>query len=135
MKLRLIKEALEHYVLSADCSENDREEVFMAISECAQLEERYEDRDLWKDAVSLITNSDLLDFLNFTTYDILGKLNRINDGEAPFESYAREVRRMPGYQLTDGQLRAGYEFIMDLWHDNEAYGCGYNNPDGTFNKN
>lgn len=129
MKLRLIKEALEHYVLSADCSEKDREEVFIAISECARLEERYNGRELWQDAVSLITTSDLLDVLNQTTYDILGKLNRANDGYAPFESYAREVRHTLGYQFTDNQLRSGYEFLMDLWHDNEAYGV--NNEDGT----
>lgn len=130
MKLRLLKEALEHYVLSADCSENDRQDVFAAITECAQLEERYSDRELWKDSVHVITTSSLIDFLNMTTYDDFGKLAKSHDGRPPFDYYANEVRCGFQSDLTDNAIRCGYDFLCDLWGDNERY--GNNNEDGTF---
>lgn len=131
MKLNLLKAALEHYVLSADCSENDRQDVFEAITECAHLEERYSDRKMWKDSVHVITTGSLIDFLNMTTYNDYGKLAKPRNGNVPFECYAAVVRQGFQTDLTDDALRCGYDFLHDLWNDNEAY--GNHNEDGTIN--
>lgn len=133
MKLELMKAALQHYVLSADCKEKYREDAFAAIDELTETIERYEDRKLWHDEGCLLPVSLLIDLLNETTYDDYGKRAKASNGYYPFEYYASNVRdKHAGFQqLTNKQLYHGYEVIRDLWQANEDYGS--NNEDGTFN--
>lgn len=130
MKLQTIENALKHYMLSADCSVEEREDIDSALRTCHAVAERYADRNLWQDSVQLITTSTLIDFLNMSTYDTFGKLAKRHDGKVPFEHYVAAVRNKGLEQLTNGQIECGYEFINDLWHDNEA--SGDNSIDGTF---
>ena len=130
MKLELLKTALEHYVLSADCSEDNRKNVFEAIAECNELIERYESRDIWKDTVYLVSSESLSDLLNLATYDEYGKLARIHNGNVPFPYYADKVRKWQHTDLTNRSLELGYDIVSNLWHDNEEQ--GKNKPDGTF---
>ena len=130
MKLQTIENALKHYMLSADCSVEEREDVDSALRTCYAVSERYADRKLWQDSVQLITTSTLIDFLNMSTYDTFGKLAKLHNGDVPFEYYAAAVRNQGLEQLTNGQIECGYEFINDLWRDNEESGA--NNEDGTF---
>ena len=130
MKLDNLKKALEHYVLSADCPADERQDIFDAIAECNELKERYADRDMWKDCVYLVSASSLSDLLNHTTYDDFGKLARVHGNDVPFDYYAGKVRQWFLSDMTNRSLQLGYDIVHDLWGDNEAY--GNNNPDGTF---
>lgn len=147
MKLSIIEKALASYIRSAECSATDVDEVLTAIQECAATRDRYRDDDikLWKENVQIIPLTTLMDFLNITTYDVYGKMqktalkNRIDNIPTerytiPLDQYAYECRKqMPGCELlTNSQLECGYEYIRDLWFDNEADGC--HNDDGTFQK-
>lgn len=133
MKLRILEDALKHYMLSADCNNEDRQEVESALTTCVAVAERYDDRELWQDSVQLITTNTLMDLLNTTTYDIYGKLARTNNGEVAFSEYAHAVRENTFLRpLTNGQLYCGYDFISDLWSANEC--TNNNNADGTFKR-
>jgi hypothetical protein len=129
MKLEILKKALEHYILSADCSEADRQNVFDAIAECNNQIERYYSRELWMDTVYIVTSDSMHTLLNKVTYDNYGKLKK-SCGQVPFEWYAEDVRKAFDMDLTNEVLQLGYHFVSDLWNDNEA--DGENNPDGTF---
>lgn len=132
MKLNVLKEALQHYVLSADCSESNRKQVFEAIDECTELAERFDCRDIWKDEVYLVSSGSLSDLLNIATYDDFGKLARLHGTDVPFDYYAHDVRKFNLTDLTNRSLQLGYDIIHDLWRDNEADGC--HNEDGTFRR-
>lgn len=132
MKLKLLKEALQHYVLSADCSDDDREQVFEAIDECTELDERVLYRELWKDEVYIVSIDSLLGLLNAATYDDYGRLARKLGHDVPFKCYADAIREWNFTELTNRAVQLGYDLICDLWRDNEAYGS--NNSDGTFNR-
>ena len=133
MKLQTLENALKHYMLSADCSNEEREDVDSALRTCYAVAERYEDRDLWQDSVQLITTNCLVDLLNTVTYDEYGKLARANNGKVEFSSYAYAVRQNTFLsQLTNGQLLCGYDLIADLWAANEA--TNDNDENGAFRK-
>lgn len=131
MKLTVLKNALENYMLCADCDYTDRGAAVEALAEINRLIERFTDRDLWKDEVQIITTNDALTLLNAATYDVYGKL-AVKDS-ATFKAYATSVRNLFDVDLTNTVLHCGYDFINDLWRDNQEAGC--NNPDGTFKFN
>lgn len=135
MKIELIKKALRNYAASAECPNNERNDVFEALDEIAETVERYDYMEMWKGDALLIPLPAVIDILNETTYDDYGKLARIHSGIAPFEYYAHKVRKehCDGFgMLTDRQLRCGYDLLSDLWDDNDKNGS--NNDDGTFKK-
>lgn len=132
MELRILKEALEHYVLSADCAAEDRRKVFDAIAECNEQAERYDSRELFLDSVYLVTTDSLSDLLNLATYDEYGKLAKAHNGSVPFDCYTHAVRKWMLNDMTNRSLQLGYEIIRDLWRDNEADGC--HNDDGTMDR-
>jgi hypothetical protein len=131
MKLNVLKNALENYMLCADCDYTDRGAAVEALAEINRLIERFTDRDLQKDEVQIITVNDVMTLLNAATYDIYGKLAA--DDRGTFEAYAYKVRDLLDVDMTNVALEIGYSFISDLWHDNQEAGC--NNPDGTFKYN
>ena len=130
MKLETLKAALTYYAQSAECI--DRHDVFVALDECARLDERFESKSTFKDSVTVITSGTLLDMLNITTYDTYGKLAVAHGGRASFDSYAHACRTdLMFEELTNEQLLDGYGYIADLWSENQS--TGDNKPDGTFN--
>lgn len=136
MDIRILKEALKCYAQSADCPAKDRDKVLEAIGECQATIDRViaEDVDDFTFIVSTIPVMTLSDFLNLTTYNIYGKLAKRHGGRAPFHHYVHAVERdsLMINMLTAAQLQVGYDFIADLWSDNEAN--GEHNPDGTFKR-
>lgn len=127
MKLRTIKNALEFYAQSEHCE--NKADVLEAIVECSELIKRDVDE---YDTVHIVSNNNMIDLLNVSTYDEFGKILAKNS-EATFYDYAKLVRKdMMFSDLTNETIRPGYEFVFDLWHNNEAVGS--NNPDGTFKK-
>ena len=130
MKLELLTKALQHYVLSAECSESDRQHVFDAISECNQLSERFDSKKIWQDTIYIVSAESMSDLLNMATYDIYGKLAKVHGDELPFEYFAHAVRKEYLPELTNCSLELIFDILSDLWRDNEANGA--HNPDGTF---
>lgn len=137
MDIRILKEALKHYVQSADCPTENRDKVLEAIGECQATIDRLisnEDPDDFGFTVRTIPFLVLSDFLNILTYDIYGKRAKAHGTKFPFSYYAHDVYKafFNTDLLTAEQLLDGYEVIADLWQDNEAN--GEHNSDGTFNK-
>jgi hypothetical protein len=130
MNLHVLIQALEHYIQSADCISTD--EVFKGLKECYQVLERYRDAEVWNYAVRFVNENMLMTLLQMTTYDIYGQCQRMYSNPS-FHDYAYKCRRVADLDgLTNNQLLIAHDYIGDLWHDNEEYGC--NNADGTFNK-
>lgn len=87
--------------------------------------------DSWDDC-HILAESDVMNLLNRTTYDVYGRLYAANNGKVTFEQYAYKCRTYHEWNCTsDTTLKVGYEFISDLYSDNEEK--GFHNPDGTFN--
>lgn len=132
MKIEIIKRALRYYATSAECSNDERNDVFDALDEIAETIERYEDITMWKNDSVMIPLPTIIGLLNELTYDDYGTLAKTHHGEVPFDYYTNKVRSTHDdhvAMLTDRQLRCGYDLISDLWSDNEEYGS--NNDDGT----
>lgn len=132
MKLNILKDALQHYMLSADCSEKDREEVISALLSCQSVDERFESKEIWSDEVYVVTADMLSTLLNIATYDTFGRRARSHKtNRFPFQYYAYDCRKDCWLdELSDEQLQLGYDVVCDLWQDNEA--AGIHKPDGTF---
>lgn len=137
MDIRILKEALKHYSQSADCPAKDRNHVLDAVGECQATIDQIlavgDYDDIMYD-VCTIASITVTDFLNLTSYDIYGKLAKKHGGRCPLSYYIHAMRRdMFLDTLTAAQLELGYNFLADLWQDNEA--SGEHNPDGTFKRN
>lgn len=90
-----------------------------------------ESRRIWKGAVHVVSMSNALDLQNALLYDTYGKLAREYDDNVPFLSYIAAARAQFGFdEASIAFLRSGYDFLSDLWGDNEVN--GNNGPDGTF---
>lgn len=87
--------------------------------------------DDWDDC-HILAENDVISLFNSTTYDVYGKLYVANNCKVTFEQYAYECRKYHEWNCaSDTTLKVGYEFISDLYSDNEKQ--GYHNTDGTFN--
>lgn len=137
MKLSIIEKALIAYASCQDCSADDFHDAVVAIRECSATRERYSDIDTWRGVVQIIPQPALIDFLNMATYDVFGKRQKQSENYISgnnLQYYLHDCRsQVPGCEvLTNDQLACGYDFLSDLWRDNEAY--DQNNPDGTCKK-
>jgi hypothetical protein len=105
----------------------------MELDELLELEERIrkEEDDAYVGCIQFVDTMAMLDLMNMSTYDDYGKLAKAHGRDATFDEYATEVRKWHP-TLTDENLHCGYDYVKDLWSDNEA--TGSNNEDGTFNK-
>lgn len=134
MNLYLIKRACEAYLISADCSDSERSQLFHILEEFGAILERREYLDDWHTTGTFICYPILTDILNELTYDIYGKQARVRHGNVPFEYYAYDCRKHSFWlcNLTNNQLRVGYDLLSDLWNDNEQNDS--HNSDGTFKR-
>lgn len=133
MNLNVLIDALTYYARSADCPEEDLDTVFDGLRECWQVKERYREADVWKHEVNFIASCTLMDLLNVATYDTYGYCKRNYKQNMSFGDYAYRCREFADFAaLTDSQLLVAYDFISDLWRDNEA--DGFNRADGSFNR-
>lgn len=88
-------------------------------------------RDIWHGSVCVLATTDVLELINHGLYNKFGKIMRTPNDRNPMYRFADAVHETPGFEyLSDDIIRDGYEYLNDLWHDNEQY-CS-NNPDGTF---
>ena len=119
-------------MLSADCSEKDREEVISALLSCQSVDERFVSKETWSDSVYVVTADMLSTLLNIATYDTFGRRAKPHGAErVEFHHYAYDCRKDCWLdELSDEQLQLGFDIVSDLWQDNEA--AGEHKPDGTF---
>lgn len=123
MNLNVLIDALMHYARSADCPEEDLDAVFNGLKECWQVKERYREAAIWSHSVRFIAEATLMDLLNVATYDTYGQCKRTYGQGMTFGDYAYRCREFADFAaLTDDQLLIAYDFISDLWRDNEADG-------------
>lgn len=67
--------------------------------------------------VFLVEQFALFTLLNETTYDVYGRLRRLEDHS--LDNYIERSRFYESACLTDEQLKDAYDAIADLWEDNE----------------
>ena len=82
---------------------------------------------------TIASNCTITDLLNVSTYDVVGKMFKTyKDKRSSKPLYKRYCQsHFPG--LTDSQIDDAFEFLLNLWLENEEE--GNNNIDGTYNKN
>lgn len=76
------------------------------------------------DTCFVVHDSNIINMLNETTYEDYARIYRkresINLEPTPsFDEYKREVNAKHTFELSDRALTSGYEFIRDLFDDNE----------------
>ena len=132
---KLLQEALTAILNRYDVESDEHEAIIEGLIQLKELKQQMKDDSLWKDEVSIIStgaNGDIVNMLYYATY---GRLKKAN-GTVSFEMFKEVVRNS---LLSEDRyfptvlLRDGFDFLSDLWADNEALGC--NNPDGSFNPN
>ena len=93
------------------------------IREVEAEKKRIDDKDY--DACYVIHESNMIDLLNETTYEDYARVYRKREGAGidphpTFGEYKREVDKRHSFVLDNKVLQAAYEFIRDLFDDNEA---------------
>jgi hypothetical protein len=134
LKLDILQKALKYYAQSAECHDNgDLDDVFDAIEHVAAVYDNALGDDYLNTSFEIIPTITLTDLLNIATYDDLGKLLKVHSIDDP-NLFGRYIHNVKPYcdGCTNEQLESGFEFICDLWSDNER--AGSNNPDGTFKR-
>ena len=109
-------------VENADDYEAQRYALRMMIEEL--VDERTRVGEVTWDTCFIIHESNVLDFLNETTYEDYARVYRKKEsaGIEPhptFEEYKREVDSRHAFGIGERAMRAAYEFIRDLFDDNE----------------
>ena len=132
MTLDILQEALEAYEKAGEYPDYKRRAIHDAIVETMSNKVKGDDLlENWYGAVYIVHAVDMLNILNILTYDTYGKLAKEANGKPKFIDYIDACRELYGLEsLSIGALRAGFDFLSDLWRDNEEQGS--NNPDGTF---
>jgi hypothetical protein len=145
MNLQQLKNVIEYAIEQADASgievidgiEDQKQQVKtleQMLLEVNQLDERLKAAkldEIFDGSCYVVSISDIIDAVNYAAYDIYGKLQRNSTTRISTDEFIAECRRtltLDGF--TDEMIREGYDFVSDLWYDNES--VGNNKPDGTF---
>lgn len=133
MTIGILLEALEMLKSHGEHPDYKQQAIHDSICELLRLKGSLPDyhSDIWNGAIHVIHMTTAIDIQNTLLYDEFGKLaNSKSNKEVSFGEYMDMAKRQYGFEATSTQfLMSGYEVINDLWHDNEANGCNYN--DGT----
>lgn len=155
MKLHILKDALELYELSIKdvgcggelhigdkCAEYDEkcpgcDQLTTDIANCwielAEMEKAAPDSDYCED-VTVIPTELMLDFGNKMWYNTYGRMaRRLPNGRDIPANFINAVRKEEYItEVSDLVLNDVYDFLRDLWADNER--DGENDTDGTFKR-
>lgn len=130
---KLLQEALTAILNKYDVESDEHGAIIDGLIQLKELKQQMKDDSLWKDEVSIISTGANCDIVNMMYYDEYGKLKRAN-GTVTFEMFQKHVRE--SFVASNGNyyptvlLQDGFDFVSDLWSDNEA--LGNNKPDGSF---
>lgn len=136
MKLDILFKAMRSYKIRLAENDPEYEEARKAYWELrnAQKYWKADNRRLWKDEVRIVPIDVMIDVQNHMLYDEFGKMAKeaeLAGTHVFFDDYVEMAREYSAFaDVTLGVLEDGFEFLRDLWGDNETY--GQNNPDGTF---
>lgn len=134
MKTETLRMALEMLEARGDYDEQTWTDIRDALQEIDDIEQADID-DGWQGQteVHLITIQDSDALINKCLYDTYGKLRKQTIPRDPLllPNFHQRSKDVYGFEhWTFSAIRDGFEFVNDLWHDNEVDGA--NNPDGTF---
>lgn len=120
MNTIILQKALEHYVQSTECKDNNEQEaVLQTIKELSAVVERSTAADIWNHECFVVTAWTMDNFMINETYDIYAGLYD-KFGQADFDKYAFECRKTFGLEdLTNDQLEFGYELVRQQYIDNQ----------------
>lgn len=150
MEIKLLKDALTHYVSTAECSQNDQvAQCLNAFTELTEAERAIANAGHDWYAIYPVPCMVIDELVNQFFYDTIGKLMRSHTygmtvDQVRASTYTQQLivseavtaiqeskELLTADQLPQSTLEAGIQLVIDLWLDNEA--TGDNNPDGTFN--
>lgn len=137
MDTRILKQALHMMLQRGDNDPDVTSGIQDALEEIANVEELWGDDAVnWDYDVTPLPISGAIDLVNRCLYDDYGLLRRANTTAIDYGDFAYDARtggNSYGFEyMSDKALEAGFEFIRDLWQDNEN--VGDNNLDGSFRK-
>lgn len=136
MKMDMLKEALNMMYARGDHEPEIKAEIKSALEELQTTMDLWGDRaDNYELEARLVPEESMAELININLYNMYGRMMRENRNLVEFDLFVCGCRGGSVYAdgfeyLSDKALRGGYEFIRDLWQDNESNGS--NNPDGTF---
>lgn len=150
MEIKLLKDALTHYVATAECSQNDQvAQCLHAFAELTEAERAIANAGHDWYAIYPVPCMVIDELVNQFFYDTIGKLIKANTygmtvDQIRASTYMQQLimskaviaiqeshELLTADQLPYSTLESGIQMVIDLWLDNEANGD--NNPDGTFN--
>ncbi len=149
MNSLLINKAIEYALENDFCNRDNGCRAYFADEEIQALRKAQEQRvaareslaQVWDwphvmvdvdDDIEIVNAGQALDIANYMTYDIYGKAKRQHGDDMNPTIYNKAVNEELMYGLQSSLLYEGYDYVADLWRDNED--AGANNPDGTFGR-
>lgn len=149
MEIKLLKDALTHYVSTADCSQNGQvAQCLQAFAELTEAEQAITNAGHDWYAVYPVPCMVIDGLVNQLFYDTIGRLIKSHTlgmtlDQVRASTYLRQTihslaleaiqqshELLTADQLTQSTLDGGIDLVIDLWLDNEA--SGDNHPDGSF---
>ena len=136
MKLDVLFEAVRNHKIRLAENDPEYEDAHKAYLELRNAKRYWkpDNQRLWNDEVRVVPIDTLIDVQNHMLYDEFGKMAKeCKDANTKmfFDDYIEMAREYSAFMDVSLEvLEDGYQFLCDLWGDNEMY--GENNPDGTF---
>ena len=150
MEIKLLKDALTNYVVSAECSQNGQvAQCMQAFAELTEAEQSIANAGHGWYTIYPVSCVVIDELVNQFFYNTIGKLIKkhtygmmvdqirastytqlliISEAVKAIQE-SKEI--LIANQIPHSTLESGIKMVVDLWLDNEA--SGNNNPDGTFN--
>lgn len=133
MYIDILIEALDNlWALSTRYPDYKRAAIKEALDEVHE-QKKLMDYELLKGQVHIISLTTALETVNMALYDEFGRdAKKLKRDGVPytFHRFHNMARNSMLSDMTIEMLRDGFEYLEDLWNDNETY--GNNNPDGSF---
>lgn len=132
MYIDILIEALDNLYENTLYPDYKRSAVKEALDE-AYAQKDLMDYELLKGNVHIVSLTTALETINQALYDDFGrsaKMHKKNNVPYTFNKFYTTARSSYLSDITVDMLRDGFEYLEDLWNDNEVF--GNNNPDGTF---
>lgn len=132
MKLKVIEEALKMYEARGDHDDQTQADIYNCWVELAEMKKPKGVDDWYCQDVTILPSILMNDLCNRLLYDTYGRMaRRLPNGRDIVANFIHAVHTEEYLtEISDLILADAFEFLRDLWSDNEAVGC--NNPDGSF---
>lgn len=127
MTTDLMRKAFNALQSQSKLTEDETKDISQLIKTLDEIDELANGDEL-STSIIIMPSLAIGEMLNCYTYDIYGKLYKASSN-CTFDDYLKELRKDVSLITTEA-VDWAYDFIKDLWLDNEADGS--NNDDGTF---